>query len=561
LFHPVDSTGLLWDLASRVMAAFSIPEGDTLLARLTALCVVELTVIAWLLVQVLAAPLPTGLPAPATSHASISDSSPTPIVGDGQRPAQVPRSNQLRKRQVVSAPWQPDDPVGILLSGVVRWSDGVRVVEPSVSARQGKVYANGDSSEDGSYALVGLSPGEWQVTLRSEGGVTTKRTLVVTNDAQQTQDYVVERTFPVQVRIITADGKDGRAAVTTGVGLGFSQFHLIAQKEVFQNKLAPTDGSFVRAGTASWRGERVSKDGIAGTLHLAGAPPANVALMLRHMVVAQQLVVPGQTDMTFVVDPAELSALAGSAAVRVVNADTGQPIDGARVSLRRSNGGFGGGQTDKDGRAVIENLVPGLLRCEISAKECEGMYTTVQIHVGQRLELGEVRLGPRVKFTGTVVDEAGKPVGGVNITWAELKWLGTAMPFATNRRSRSEVDGAFQLWSVGRGTIAVTARDGSGRITHGVFENPPSEAVVLQLAESMTCKVTWPKDPTRRFTVMLFDKQHRPLHAACFGSRDGRGEMTMARGSYAFEVRDGSGRSLQSGTLTFGDVPSTLVIE
>lgn len=537
-----------------------------MLARLAAVCVAELVVAVWLAMQVFAAPVdapPTSSPLPVTN---VPDPSARPADGTLASPAAHPVAPQrvaAPERLAVPVPYNPDDPVGILMTGKVLWSDGGAVESPGIYARSGTKNASGESGKDGSYALVGLVPGEWQFRLNIDGGVAVEETVVVTGEAVQTHDFVVGRTFPIKVMIVTADGEDGSAAVQKATSYRFSDFVVAGQKEALPERLAPTDYGAVFVGDASWRPEMNPKDGFAGTLHLASAPPAHVALLQRHMVLEQQVVVPGQTEVKFVVDPATLAALAGSATVRVLDADTGAPIEGARLSLDTSNRMGGGKATDADGRVVLEGLSPGLLRCQISAKDYEQMYTTVQVEAGQRLDLGEVRLGPAVKFTGKVIDADGKPVGGADISWAELKWLGDVRPFATNRGARSEVDGTFELWGTGRGQIAVAARTQQGQ-ARGVFDNPSTEPAVLRLAEPGTCTVSWPKDPTRTFTVLLFDAQRRPLAAFVLDHRYARPELSMPVGEYAFEVRDERRQMVKSGTLSFasaaGGAASTLEI-
>ncbi len=525
-----------------------------MLARLAALCVVELVIAAWLAMQLFAAPV---VEPPSSSPRTVAGAADAPAgpaagaVGAPDAASPPPSHVAATDRQAAPMPYNPDDPVGILMTGTVRWSDGGAVESPGIYARLGKKNASGESGKDGSYALVGLSPGEWQFRLNIDGGVAVEETVVVTGEAMQTRDFVVGRTFPIKVMIVTADGEDGSMAVRKATSYRFSDFSVAGQKEAFPQRLAPTDYGAVFVGDASWRGEMNPKAGFAGTLHLASAPPAHVALLQRHLVLEQQVVVPGQTEVKFVVDPAALATLAGSATVRVLDADTGAPIEGARVSLDTSNRMGGGKATDADGRAVLEGLPPGLLRCQIAAKEYEQMYTTVQVEVGQRLDLGEVRLGPQVKFTGTVVDADGKPVGGANISWAELKWLGDVRPFATNRAARSEADGTFSLWGTGRGQIAVCARTEQGE-ARGVFDNPSAEPPVLRLAEPGTCTVSWPKDPTRTFTVLLFDAQRRPLAAFVLDHRFARPQLSMPVGEYAYEVRNERRQLVKSGTLSFG---------
>ncbi|MFT4840934.1 MAG: hypothetical protein ACI8UD_000514 [Planctomycetota bacterium] len=522
-----------------------------MLARLVVVCVVELIVVAWLTMQVFATPIAAAPQSEPAVPAASFNSAPQPAIGETQQSelnASKAATTEMH-REPVAMPWQPDDPVAILLTGVVRWSDGGVVESPSVTAKQGKVRADGEGSSNGNYALVGLTPGEWQVQLHIEGGAKAVETLVITDDATQTRDFVVDRTFPIVVKIVSADGEDGTRAMRKA--FGYMSFQVAGNKERIPDRLAPTDGRRSFLGDAKWRPEQ-NPDKLAGTLHLTSSP-AHVALLFRHIVIDQQVVAPGQTEMKFIIDIDALKALAGSASVRVLDLDTGQPIEGATVSGSNN-------KTGSDGRVVLENRSPGMMRLQIDKKGYETIYTTVQITAGQRLELGDMQLGPKLQLTGKIVDADGKPVGGAQITWAKLKWLGSTRPFATNRKTRSEADGSFVLWNTGRGPIAVTALVGPKQAAHGVFENPQATPVVMRLAERLTCTVNWPKDPTRAFTVMLFDEQRRPLTASVFQLPWGRSKILMPRGNYAFEVHDERHQLLQSGTLLFGDKPCHMEI-
>jgi len=223
----------------------------------------------------------------------------------------------------------------------------------------------------------------------------------------------------------------------------------------------------------------------------------------------------------------------------------------------------GGAKTGADGRVTVEKLSPGYLRCRISAKDHEAWSRTVQIDVGEKLDLGDVRLGPAVKLEGTLVDADGKPVGGADITWAKLDQLGTVMPFATNMHARSEADGSFSISGLGRGLIAIAAASGSNgiqKIARGVFENPPTEPIVMRMVEPARCNFVWPKDPARTFDVMLFDAKRRPVTAVHLMHRSWQAAVTMPPGEYSYEVRDQNHALLKTGTLRLGAQAITLEI-
>lgn len=530
-----------------------------MVARLALVCAVELVFVLALGLAVFAAPaaseaqpidrtVPTA--EPSAAHLSV------PVAAPAPPPVQVEAASPLARTEV-RAKWRDDDQVGVLLTGTLRLRDG-RPADASVTLSLDKVRKTASASADGSYAVVGLQPGEWQVALQGQSVVDGKATLTLTDEAVQRHDFELDASHAVAVRIVTADGQDATRALRLALPQ-WGDYFVAGQRDRFPDRLAPTDYGVVFVGDAKWRGEMNPVDGAAGTLHLTSLP-AHVALLQRHLVLEQKLIQPGEAQVEFVVDVNAMKKLAGSATLRVLDAATGEPLGKARVSMHTSNRGGGGPPVDAEGRVVLEGLSPGLLRCEVNAAEHESMSMTAHVMVGERLDLGDVRLGPLVPFTGTLLDADGKPAAAANITWTDLKWRTRPTAFASNRSVRIEADGTFSLWNTGRGQLAVTARDQTGNVAVGVFDNPSPDPIVLRLAEAGECVVRRPTDPTRAYTVTLFDSAQRPVAAHTLDPRHTSLAIRLPFGTYSFEVHDEQARSLQRGSLTFSATPCAVEI-
>lgn len=529
-----------------------------MLVKTAVLCAIEAVIVALLAMQVFATRTP-----PPADHAPIAQApSPTPPAAATTPPPPpdaAPAGNPAggaAERSEAPAKWRADDPVGVLLTGAVHNRDGTPA-DVQVSAVRDKQRLGTGTEAGGHYAMVGLQPGEWTLTVRGTTIVESSATVTITDEAVQRRDFVVDPSFPVKVMIVTPDGADATMALRKAMH-GMPNFTVAGQRERFPDRLAPTDYGMVFVGDAKWDGQMNPKDGFAGTLHLA-ALPAHVALLQRHLVLEQQVVQTGHREVKFVVDIEAIKQLAGSATVRVLDAATGQPLAKARVSLDTSNRGGMGQPVDAEGRAVVEGLSPGLLRLEINAPEYETMSTTVSVAPSQRLELGDVRLGAAAQLKGTVLDADGKPAT-VNLSWAGLKWRTTPTAFANNRWTRTEADGTFSLWGTGTGAIAVTAYGAAGSLACGVFDNPPKEPIVLRLAKPGECTVTRPPDPTRGFTMTFYDGSRRAIAARDLGARMQKHTITLPAGDYTFEVHDDQYRLVQSGALTFGATPCAVEI-
>ncbi len=489
---------------------------------------------------------------PAAAVAAAGDAALDPVSAVDPKP-----SATSAMREAARAKHQPDDLLGVMLTGTVRWRDGAPVGGASLWAARDTQNVSGEGGADGAFAMLRLTPGEWQLTVRADGAVAHAQALVVTDDAEQALDVTLDRAFPVRVFAITADGKDLTTVLRTELGL-FNKLVAAGQGQAFPERFAPTDYGMVFVGDAKWYGESNPKDGWLGTLQLAAAPPAHVALLLRHVVLAQQRVEPGQGEVRFVVATDAVKKLLGSATVRVVDATTQQPIAGARVAWTTSSAFSGGQPADAEGRARVENLSPGLMRLMINAKDYEALQTTVRIEPGATLDLGAIPIDKAMPLTGRVVDAAGKPATAV-VRWTELKWRNAPTEFVTNRSARIEADGTFSLYGTGPGRIAVSAHAPDGQVAVGVFDNPPAQPVLLQLQPACALKITRPKDPLRTFTVTVFGAGRQPVAAVTL-EREHPAMLSLPAGRHAFEVHDDTGRLTQSGDVDLGAGGATLEV-
>lgn len=502
---------------------------------------------------------PTSTTSDEPARTSLATSAPVEASAGTATNAPPAPSGSTVERIAPTAKYRADDPVGVLLTGTVRFRDGAPVAEPSVSARRGDGSRGARAAANGCFALAGLSPGTWTVSVRADGASDIEEDLEIGDDAEQRHDFVLDRSYPVRVLCVTLDGKDlQRTAWEAGVHLPNVQ--VVAQRDPLPERIAPTDYGVAYAGDAKFDAEMNSKDGFVGTLHLTSAPPAHAALLLRHVVVQRQRIEAGQQEVKFVVDLDAAKALLGTASLRLLDEASGAPLDGVVVQFGTSSGsGPMGRMTDAEGRITFTNVHPGLLFVTTHHPKYESLHSTVRVEPGQTLDLGDLRLGPTNALAGRLVDEDGKPASA-NVSWTELKWRSTPRAFVTNRSTRVEADGSFSLWGTGRGRIAVQARTQDGRVAVSVFDNPSPEPVVLRLVRGAKVSVVRSADPTKAYTITFFDGARDPVDARTLHSRWPRADITLPPGTWSFEVHDETDRLVQSGSLTLGASPTTLEI-
>ncbi len=198
--------------------------------------------------------------------------------------------------------------------------------------------------------------------------------------------------LPVFVR--TADDKRLQAELSK---LGFWQvMSVVATAAPLPGDLEPVENSSVfLPGVGRHRqtgdlNQRAEADGDDGVLELDQPPPVYAAVLLRHMVLAQQRIEPGQRELRFVVDITEVAKRFAKVRMRVVGAD-GRPA-AASVELSTARGGGQRGKADENGVVVVEKVLPGLASFSIYAKDSEHYPTHLSIASGADLDLGDVVL-------------------------------------------------------------------------------------------------------------------------------------------------------------------------
>ncbi|CAE7359372.1 unnamed protein product [Symbiodinium sp. KB8] len=461
-------------------------------------------------------------------------------------------------REAVASNWDPDSPFGVILTGELRLSDGSPVEAHLTAAQEGE-YAGQRSGAPGTYVFSGLRPGDWTIKVRGDRIAAHEETITLTTTAIQRHDLVLEPSFPVRVTIVTPDGADARMAAMRALG-DMTPFSIVGQRERFAERYAANDYGAVRIGDARWDRARTQQDGLLGTLTFRSLP-AHIAVMMRHLVLQQQVVSPGQEEVRFVVDVEELQTQMASATIRVLHEPAGLPLAGARVRLKSSGGGGIGGQatTDDSGRAIVERAMPGLLRLSVSASNCETLCRTVELQPGQQLDLGEMRLGRRAEFRGVVLGPDGQPAGA-RVQWQPLKGLDGPTPFRHNYSTTPDSEGAFELPDVGPGLVAVQAYGDGDLRALGVFDCPTTDPITLQLAPTGKCRFTREPDPTRAFVVTIYDAQRRPLNGYAIAPSADDYPVRLPHGTYSFEIHEGR-KLRRSGTLQIGSEPIEVVIQ
>lgn len=160
------------------------------------------------------------------------------------------------------------------------------------------------------------------------------------------------------------------------------------------------------------------------------------------------------TDLTWEVD-------AGATITGRVLTKRGDAVEDADVWARsvggaaRDKGGWGGGRSTRGGRYELPGIKPGSYRIEVSTERGTGPKDgyAVTVAAGAKVEQDLV-LDDAGSIKGSVVDTAGKPVAGVQIS---ARAIGGTFGWGGNG-NRSDEDGNFQLDGLRPGDYRVIAQ-------------------------------------------------------------------------------------------------------
>ncbi|MGK0435115.1 MAG: hypothetical protein ACJA0V_004274, partial [Planctomycetota bacterium] len=181
-------------------------------------------------------------------------------------------------------------------------TDSVRL-----SLRQDNRWRQAEVTKTGAYAIAGLRAGTWLVRCQANGCRQQEFEYTLDHREIQRLDIELQSATVLKVFVRTLDGARLQAELSK---LGIWQgLRVIATATPLAGDLMPTESSSVgdvgigRHRQPSDLNQRSDPDSDEGVLELDEPPPANAALLLRHMVIAQQRIHPGQTELHFEVDP------------------------------------------------------------------------------------------------------------------------------------------------------------------------------------------------------------------------------------------------------------------
>ncbi len=453
-------------------------------------------------------------------------------------------------RQAVPGEDAGSAPSDIVVRGRLLTSDGSEPpAEPSVLFYQGATYRRA-TLLGGEYAIASLSPGTWEAQVREAGWASLVEEHVLTSEPVQTIDLTLTPAYRVDV-FVTGPGQVDLQSTMSELGLLWG-LHVVATGEPLVGDLPVTEQASVgdlglgRYQMRGGLGGDESERGESGVLWLDRPPPANAALLMRHVVLAQQGIAAGQRELRFVVDPERLRARFPSVSLRVIDGTTGQALtEGVQVGFSTAQGGGFGRPTVVGDRLVVENVMPGMAQMELSAGlERERVTDSVLVPSGGELDLGDVVLGPKVEALGRLLDSEGRPTAG-SLQWTCLdRWDPPAQPLVDRRTTRANADGEFALHGVGPHRYVVTAYGGEpSEHGHAIVDVGAlgGERFEVRLHPAGAIAVEAPADTLKSWSVVVLDPDRVPVAVAPIRLRYPRAAARVAAGPWTVEVYEVGG--------------------
>lgn len=328
---------------------------------------------------------------------------------------------------------------------------------------------------DGTFRFGQLAPGDYELSVNNRDYYGIEKTLTLDGAPREIfEKLVLEPSQRVAVRVVQPDGAPFAPSIEA--------FHRLARLERPREEIIPIE---IRFGLRAWPmeappsrwalvegggkggpgrfeptylGTQAEGADVIGFMVLDRPPPVYVSLFRNWLHIDSLLLRPGETEVTFVVDPALLLAQYGEIRLRLVDDLSGEPVVG-QVSLRHESSSGLNRRSEPDGSFQFAPASSGEHTLDVWSTQHVSLHRTLVIAPGERLDLGTLRLQPVRPLRGRVVDPEGVGVPGFTLQYASF--VGP-VPDRENlpRSSRQTTDeeGRFELTGLTPGPVLITGR-------------------------------------------------------------------------------------------------------
>jgi hypothetical protein len=415
------------------------------------------------------------------------------------------------------------------------------------------------TSTSGAWSAVDVLAADYEVRVSAPGHLTAVDALQVTSGATCAHETVLVRALALPLRI---EDTNGVLLDFTGEPLGIESHIGVAVTRERPTDALPRKGQqsgfpcaslvlrdiFGSTELPSDLGERY-----CGLLVLKEAPPLWATLGYGDVIVESRPIVGDERELVFVVDPDALRAGHGSVRVRVVDAQSGEPLTSGIVLTSPQGGRAIEPRFDGDA-LVFSDLKPGSLDLMCELREYEYLEREVAIRPHTETDLGTIALGRRATFEVRLVDESGAPVAGT-VVRTSRRDLWSSVEDANTRMGLGGKDGVWKvgIHALGRTLIRAGGSDGRAMVAVEV-DTSVVNPVEIVVPRGVAVAFDWPGEWPLGTTFVLEDANGLPL---CPSSAS---LLCLASGSYTWVMRSGA-TEIARHTFSVGSENATVTVE
>ncbi len=447
---------------------------------------------------------------------------------------------------------------GALLYG--RILDGSGKPVERVSLRLRRVGDTEPWSEFRSHAQArflysGVPPGDFEIEGSATGFLPYAATIHIEAGVPRVEhEVVMQRARILAVRMLTPDDRPLMPALLE-LSKERRMALLIGSISAIATRAEPTGdlplGSTVRPsfGSGRWRFESgprelgLPKDS-TGFFELRGSEPLWISALFRSSLLAKARVEAEQDVVTLRIDPAQVLARLGTVRLRVLHAETSQPLVGARVRLSDAHGGGIPVLADAEGRVELLHLQPAVLRLHVTTDTIDDQSLRLELAPGQIVDLGDLRFAPPQILRGRIENAIGKSeVLRLAATRLDPPPAGL---LCGSISARVAPDGAFEL-RLPEGRYLVRASGAGGAMLEIESRDYREQPLVFSLAPEAPLRIE-AQDLDQAVQLSLFDAQRR-LVSRFWISDDARTQVACLPGAHELELQTLDGQVTRKSVL------------
>lgn len=258
------------------------------------------------------------------------------------------------------------------------------------------------AARTGHYATAGLAPGKYRLQVGASGFKQWEEELVLlpSDDVVQ-REFRLERPWILALNIITPEGEPLSQAIAGQGLLRLRELSAMATTWEPEGALFATMGFDSEVGLPRWVSAQgpsfssrsaVVKQGYAGHFELSERRALWISVLIGNEMIAKARVEAGQAELVMEVPTERVREKLASVKLRVIDAQTREPVASARVGIWPQSMFGPGSAVDAEGRFQKEGLLPGLYRLYIKTEQVAVPTRSIRVEPGKNIDLGDIEL-------------------------------------------------------------------------------------------------------------------------------------------------------------------------